>query len=72
MAGFIAPFLLYAAMLLLHVLLPSRQVQGYVLDPPTGWCGRSIGRRFAIELFLRFISLCGIPLNFGTTTCFRK
>lgn len=36
MAGFIAPFLLYAAMLLLHVLLPSRQVQGYVLDLETG------------------------------------
>ena len=36
MAGFIAPFLLYAAMLLLHALLPSRQVQGYVLDPQTG------------------------------------
>lgn len=36
MAGFVAPFLLYAAMLLLHVLLPSRQVQGYVLDLETG------------------------------------
>jgi protein-S-isoprenylcysteine O-methyltransferase Ste14 len=36
LAGFFAPFLIYAVLLLLHLLLPARQVDGYVRDPETG------------------------------------
>ena len=36
LAGFFAPFILYAGLLLLHLLLPARQVDGYVRDPETG------------------------------------
>ncbi len=32
LAGFFAPFLIYAAILLLHVVLPARTVDGYVRD----------------------------------------
>lgn len=34
--GFLAPFAIYAAILLLHLALPARVVDGYVLDPETG------------------------------------
>lgn len=32
-AGFFAPWLIYAALLLLHLALPAREVEGYVRDP---------------------------------------
>jgi protein-S-isoprenylcysteine O-methyltransferase Ste14 len=35
-AGFFAPWIIYAVMLGLHLLLPSRRVVGYVTDPKTG------------------------------------
>jgi hypothetical protein len=35
-AGFLAPFVIYAALLALHLLLPARVVDGYVRDPETG------------------------------------
>ncbi len=35
-AGFFAPWIVYAAILLLHVVLPARKVDGYVRDPRTG------------------------------------
>jgi hypothetical protein len=35
-AGFFAPFVIYAALLALHLLLPARVVDGYVRDPETG------------------------------------
>jgi delta14-sterol reductase len=34
--GFFAPFLIYAALLAVHVALPARHVQGYVRDRETG------------------------------------
>jgi protein-S-isoprenylcysteine O-methyltransferase Ste14 len=36
LAGFFAPFVIYAALLLLHLVLPSRELDGYVRDPETG------------------------------------
>lgn len=36
LAGFLAPFVIYAAILLLHLLVPARHVHGYVCDPETG------------------------------------
>jgi len=36
LAGFIAPWLLYALLLLLHVLLPARHVEGYAIDRDSG------------------------------------
>lgn len=35
-AGFFAPWIIYAVMLLLHVLLPARKVEGYVEDESGG------------------------------------
>lgn len=35
-AGFFAPWIIYALMLLLHVVLPARRVDGYVKDESTG------------------------------------
>lgn len=35
-AGFLAPFLIFGAILLLHLALPAREVEGYVRDPRTG------------------------------------
>jgi protein-S-isoprenylcysteine O-methyltransferase Ste14 len=35
-AGFFAPWIIYAVMLGLHLLLPARKVAGYVTDPETG------------------------------------
>ncbi len=35
-AGFFAPWIIYAVMLGLHMLLPARRVAGYVTDPQTG------------------------------------
>jgi hypothetical protein len=35
-AGFFAPWIIYAIILLLHLLLPAREVDGYVADPATG------------------------------------
>jgi len=35
-AGFFAPWLIYAAILGLHLVLPARRVVGYVKDPGTG------------------------------------
>ncbi|MFV8749481.1 DUF1295 domain-containing protein [Nannocystaceae bacterium ST9] len=34
--GFLAPFFIYAGIFALHVVLPARQVAGYVRDPATG------------------------------------
>lgn len=34
--GFFAPFIIYAAILAVHLALPARTVDGYVLDPDTG------------------------------------
>lgn len=36
LAGFFAPWLVYAVVTLLHVALPARRVDGYVTDPATG------------------------------------
>lgn len=36
LAGFLAPFVIYAALLALHLLLPAREVEGYVRDPQSG------------------------------------
>ena len=36
LTGFFAPWLIYAGIVLLHVLLPARRVQGYVLDERRG------------------------------------
>ncbi len=36
LAGFFAPWLVYAFVLALHGLLPARRVEGYVRDPETG------------------------------------
>lgn len=36
LVGYLAPFVIYAALLALHLLLPARQVDGYVRDPETG------------------------------------
>jgi len=36
LAGFCAPFLIYAPILALHVALPARTVDGYVLDRESG------------------------------------
>ncbi len=33
--GFVAPMVVYACVLLLHVVLPARRVEGYVRDPET-------------------------------------
>jgi protein-S-isoprenylcysteine O-methyltransferase Ste14 len=35
-AGFFAPWVIYAVILGLHLLLPARNVEGYVTDPATG------------------------------------
>jgi len=35
-AGFVAPFVIYAFIFLCHLLLPARVVDGYVVDPVTG------------------------------------
>jgi delta14-sterol reductase len=35
-AGFFAPWIIYAVMLGLHLLLPARRVSGYITDPRTG------------------------------------
>ena len=35
-AGFFAPWIIYAVILGLHLLLPARKVAGYVTDPQTG------------------------------------
>jgi delta14-sterol reductase len=35
-AGFFAPWLIYAVVLLLHLVVPARRVAGYVRDPETG------------------------------------
>ncbi len=35
-AGFFAPWIIYAVILILHLLLPARGVEGYVIDPATG------------------------------------
>jgi delta14-sterol reductase len=35
-AGFFAPWVVYAVMLVLHLVLPSRKVEGYVRDEHTG------------------------------------
>ena len=35
-AGFFAPWIIYALMLLLHLVLPARKVDGYVTDESTG------------------------------------
>jgi protein-S-isoprenylcysteine O-methyltransferase Ste14 len=35
-AGFFAPWIIYASMLLLHLALPARKVEGYVRDESTG------------------------------------
>jgi protein-S-isoprenylcysteine O-methyltransferase Ste14 len=35
-AGFLAPLCVYAIVTLLHVALPARAVEGYVVDPATG------------------------------------
>jgi hypothetical protein len=35
-AGFVAPFVIYAFIFLCHLLLPARVVDGYVMDPLTG------------------------------------
>ncbi len=35
MPGFFAPWIVYAAILLLHLVLPARKVEGYVRDPGT-------------------------------------
>lgn len=35
-AGFFAPWVIYALMLLLHLALPARKVEGYVADESTG------------------------------------
>jgi hypothetical protein len=35
-AGFFAPWIIYAVMLGLHLVLPARKVVGYVSDPATG------------------------------------
>lgn len=35
-AGFFAPWIIYAVILLLHLVLPARKVDGYVTDPATG------------------------------------
>lgn len=35
-AGFLAPFVIYAALLVLHLVLPARRVDGYVRDRETG------------------------------------
>ncbi len=34
--GFFAPWIIYAVILLLHLLLPAEKVEGYVTDPATG------------------------------------
>ena len=34
--GFFAPWIIYAVILLLHLALPARKVEGYVADPETG------------------------------------
>ena len=36
MSGFLAPVIICAALLALHVVLPARRVTGYVTDPATG------------------------------------
>ncbi len=36
LAGYLVPAGVYAAVLLLHLLLPARTVDGYVIDPKTG------------------------------------
>ena len=36
LAGFLAPFVIYAAILALHIAIPARKVEGYVRDPETG------------------------------------
>jgi delta14-sterol reductase len=36
LAGFLAPLCVYAVIALLHVALPARKVDGYVIDPATG------------------------------------
>lgn len=35
-AGFFAPWVIYAVILALHLALPARRVEGYVIDPGTG------------------------------------
>ena len=35
-AGFFAPWIIYALILLLHLVIPARKVAGYVVDPATG------------------------------------
>ncbi len=35
-AGFFAPWIIYAVILVLHLALPARKVEGYVGDPATG------------------------------------
>jgi delta14-sterol reductase len=35
-AGFFAPWIIYAVILALHLVLPARNVEGYVNDPETG------------------------------------
>ena len=34
--GFFAPWLIFAGILVLHVVLPARRVEGYVLDEASG------------------------------------
>ena len=36
LTGLLAPFIIYAFVLLVHLLLPAREVAGYVRDPDTG------------------------------------
>ncbi len=61
-AGFFAPWLIYAAMLLLHLVLPARRVDGYVEDEQRGGL-----LRYRLNGPLVLLVVVGLWVLFGAT-----
>jgi delta14-sterol reductase len=66
LAGFLAPLGVYAIVMLLHLLLPARTVNGYVSDPATGKPYRY--RLNGLAVFLLTIALWVLACSAGWLT----
>ena len=61
-AGFFTPWLIYALILLLHLVLPAQRISGYVLDKKTG-----APLRYRLNGLLVLVSCIGLWAFFGQT-----
>ena len=59
-AGFFAPWIIYAVMLLLHLVIPARKVPGYVTDEASG---RSLQYRLNGLLVLLVVMVLWVVLG---------